>query len=311
MILNELSMENTEGTEDKFNEIMSNFLKVCHKISTEKNDHDFYCTQELFLVEFVPGYTIHHWLGSDKVPKREKDLFRKMTYKKQLLDKSHFWDSEFVVDRGNGRQESSVGCLAAYEAEGTVVSMQTDLLWEQEEIKGIYISAEEDDKEAFVGNCCFIEHVDHLERVEKEKAFRMVSSGAELWDKRESIFPHLVFCDCVQKQLAEARNSLHIKMIMKRLQILENYFQDFDGKFDKHKVGYGCREESETVKKNDKLRGMRVFKLPDKSEEFFSWHISFSGDFPGRIHFIPDTRELVGIIGYVGKHLPTKDHTTI
>jgi len=42
-----------------------------------------------------------------------------------------------------------------------------------------------------------------------------------------------------------------------------------------------------------------------------SWHISFSGDFPGRIHFIPDTRKLVGIIGYVGKHLSTKDHTTI
>lgn len=308
MILNELSLKNKGETKEKFNEIMSNFLKVYHKICMEKNDHDFYFTQELFLVEFVPGYTIYNWLDNEKVPKREKDLFRKMVYKKQLLDKTHFWYSEFVVDIGDGKQESGVGCLTAYESEEYVVSMQTDLLWEKEEIDGVYVSAEEDDREEVVRNCCFTEHVENLVKEEKEKITRMVSSGKELWEKRKSIYPHLVFCDCVQKQLEEARNSLHIKMIMKRLQILEDYFQNFDGKFDKHKVGYGCREESETVKKNDKLRGMRVFKLPDKREKFFSWHISFSVDYPGRIHFIPDAQERIGIIGYVGKHLPTKNY---
>lgn len=98
---------------------------------------------------------------------------------------------------------------------------------------------------------------------------------------------------------------------MKRLQVLEDYFQNYDGKFDKEKVGFGCREESESVKNNDRLRKMRTFELPDKSEQFFSWHISFSGNFPGRIHFLPDAEKKVGVIGYVGKHLPTKKHATI
>ncbi len=108
---------------------------------------------------------------------------------------------------------------------------------EKAEIRGKYVSAEEDDKEAVVRNCCFVEQVVSLAAEEKQQIFRMVSSGKELWDKRESIYPHLVFCDCVKKQLEEPRNLLHIKMIMKKLQILEDYFRDFGGKFEKDKVG--------------------------------------------------------------------------
>jgi hypothetical protein len=262
------------------------------------------------LQEFVPGYTIHGWLGNPKVPRKEKDLFRKMVNKGQLLEENHFLGSEFITEVSGGKSQNAIGCLAAYEWEGYVVSMRTDQLWEREEITGVYVSATDDDKAAVVRNCCFTEHVDQLAAKEKQRAFRMVSSGRELWEKRESIYPHLIFCDCVRKQLEESRNSLHIKTIMKRLQVLEDYFCDFNGKFDKDKLGFDCREESESVKKNKKLREMRVFTLPDDSEAFFSWHISFSGNYPGRIHFMPDAQRYVGIIGYVGKHLPTMNYPT-
>lgn len=311
MIINELSLLPVGNGQEEFDNIMSRFLSVCLMIRTKKSDNDFYCTQELFLKEFAPGYTIYGWLDNPNVSRKEKDLFRKMAYKRQLLDKSQFLGSEFLTETPNGSRQSAVGCLAAYEAEGYVVSLQTDPLWEQEEIRGIYVSAAEDDKKVSIRNCCVVKQVESLELEERQKIFRMVSSGKELWEKRESIYPHLIFCECVRKQLEEARNSLHIKTIMKRLQILEDYFRDFDGKFEKDKMGFGCREESESVKKNEKLRKMRVFELPDKREEFFSWHISFSGDFPGRIHFMPEAKECVGIVGYVGKHLPTSSHSTI
>lgn len=311
MILNELSVIPVENGQEEFDRIMSRFLGVCHKIKTAKKDLDFYYTQELFLKEFAPEYTIHNWLANPHVPKREKDLFRTMANKHQLLDKNHFWNSEYMVKMPDGKSVSAVGCLAAYEAESYVISMQTVPMWEQEEIIGTYISIEEDDRTVVVRNCCRPEHVDGIMTEERQKNFRMVSSGRELWEKRESIYPHLLFCDCVKKQLEEPRNSLHIKMIMLKLQVLEDYFIDYDGKFEKDKVGFRCREESESVKNNDTLRKMRVFELPDKSKAFFSWHISFPGNFPGRIHFLPDAKNGVGIIGYVGKHLPTKNHTTI
>lgn len=311
MILNELSVVPVKNGQKEFNNIMSQFLNVCHKIATDKNDSDFYCTQDLFLQEFAPGYTIYGWLNNSNVPKKEKDLFRKMANKKQLLDKSYFLGSEFKVELTNGKNVSAIGCLVAYETEKYVVSMQTDPMWEHKEIKEIYISVEEDDKKVIVRNCCLPEHVDCLVSEEKQKIFRMIFSGRELWEKRESIYPHLIFCACVKKQLEDARNPLHIKTIMKRLQILEDYFSDYDGKFEKDKLGFRCREESESVKSNDKLREMRTFELPDKRKEFFPWHISFSGDFPGRIHFLPEAKHCVGIIGYVGKHLPTKNFPTI
>lgn len=311
MILNELSIASVENGPKEFNGIMSRFLSVCHKITTDKKDSDFYCTQELFLEEFAPGYTIYSWLNNPEVPRKEKDLFRRMVNKRQLLDKNEFLGSEFMTELPNGKSVSAIGCLFAYEMENYVVSLQTFSLWKQEEIRGIYISAEEADKEAVVRNCCLPEHVDSLVSEEKQKVFRMVSSSRELWEKRESIYPHLIFCECVKKQLEEARNSLHIKTIMKRLQVLEDYFKNYDGKFEKDKVGFRCREESESVKNNGSLRKMRIFELPDKRQAFFSWHISFSGDFPGRIHFLPDAEKKAGIIGYVGKHLPTKNHTTI
>ena len=311
MIINEISVMSVENGQEEFDSIMSDFLSVCHKIATVKKDLDFFCTQELYLEEVAPGYTLYSWLDNPKVPKREKDLFRRFISKRQLLDKNQFLTSEFIIELPNGMSANAVGCLAAYETEGYVVSIRTAPIWEQEEIKGSYISIEEDDRAAVVRNCSLPEHVDNLVTEERQKNFRMVSSAKELWEKRESIYQHLLFCDCVFEQLLEARNLLHIKMIMKKLQILEDYFKDYNGKFEKDKVGFGCREESESVKNNGKLRNMRVFELPDKSKAFFSWHISFPGNYPGRIHFLPDAKKGVGIIGYVGKHLPTKNYPTI
>lgn len=166
-----------------------------------------------------------------------------------------------------------------------------------------------DEKISAVG--CLEEHLYSLVEKEKSRVRLVVSSGRELWEKREILYPHLRFCDDVQGQLEEARLALHIQMIMKRLQVLEDYFQKFDGRFDKNEVGYGCRGESETVEKNDELRRLRVFRTPYGKEEFFGWHISFAGNFPGRIHFIPDVEHRLGIVGYIGKHLPTGRFSTI
>ena len=122
------------------------------------------------------------------------------------------------------------------------------------------------------------------------------------------------FCDEVKEQLQNVKIKAHIRNIMKRIQILEDYFSVFDGKFDKNKVGGDCRDESPSVKKNPELRSYRKFKLPNNcgiKSEYFYWHIDFQGDYPGRIHFLPDSKNKKGIIGYIGKHLPTKKFQTI
>ena len=110
MILNELSVMPVKNGKEEFDSIMSCFLSVCHKIITVKKDSDFYYTQELFLDEFAPGYTIYSWLANPQVPKREKDLFRRMANKHQLLDKSHYWSSEYSTNAEWKRKCSRLSC---------------------------------------------------------------------------------------------------------------------------------------------------------------------------------------------------------
>lgn len=314
MILNELSMECEGKTLSEVDDIISKFLQVCHEISAKRDDREFYYTMDFLGRKLVEGYGIYDWLKNDEVSRDEKTYLRSMINRKQIIEKTQYSGSEVVVDV-NGEGKSAVGCLAAYEAEECVVSMATNSCWDTNAITAQYISLSEEpeliEKEIEVGNCSCLEHVECLVREEREREVRMVSSGAELWEKRGSIYPHLVFCDSVRKQLLSVNNYLQIKMIKKRLGILEKYFATYEGEFKKEDVGHGCREESESVASNKELRGMRTFTSPYGEEEFFSWHISFAGDFPGRIHFLPDAEHKIGIIGYVGKHLPTSRYSTI
>lgn len=311
MILNELSIRGNNMNREDINRAISQLLKVCQKLFHEKDDRDFYYTAELLTKDLISGYTIHDWLQDSEVSQQEKAFFRTIINRKQLIKEMDFPGSELIIEVNNGKKISAVGCLAAYELESYVVSMNTSLLWQSEEIVGTYVTLEQDDKQVSIENCCFEEQMYSLEEKEKNRVKLMVSSGKELWEKRKMLYPHLCFCDNVQEQLEEARISLHIQMIMKRLQVLEDYFKEFDGRFDKNKVGYGCRGESETVEKSEELRRLRVFRTPYGKEEFFGWHISFAGNFPGRIHFIPDAEHGLGIVGYIGKHLPTGKFSTI
>lgn len=311
MILNELSIRGNDMSCEEIKHVISQWLKVCQRLFHEKDDRDFYYTAELLTKELISGYTIHDWLHDSKVSQQEKAFFRTIINRKQLIKEMDFPGSELIVETDEGERVNAVGCLAAYESESYVISMNTSELWQAEEIAGTYVTLEQDDEHVAIENCCFEEQLYSLKEKEKSRIKLMISSGKELWEKRELLYPHLCFCDSVQQQLREARNSLHIQMIMKRLQILEDYFKDFDGRFDKYDVGYGCRGESETVEKSDDLRRLRVFRTPYGKEEFFSWHISFAGNFPGRIHFIPDTEHRLGIVGYIGKHLPTGKFSTI
>ena len=253
MILNELSMQGNNMNREDINHAVSQMVKVCQKLFHEKGDRDFYYTAELMTKEFASGYTVHDWLKNPEVSQQERAFFRTIINRKQVIDAMDFPGSELIVEAGNGEKVSAVGCLAAYESESYVVSMNTSALWQAEEIAGTYVTLEKDDKQISVGNCCFEKQISLLAEKETNKVRMLVSSGKELWDKREILYPHLRFCDNVQKQLEEARISLHIRIIMKRLQILEDYFKDFDGRFDKNAVGYGCRGESETVEKSDDL----------------------------------------------------------
>ena len=310
MILNEISLKTINASKTVIKDQISQFLDVCHELFQQKKEKEFYYTKELVSEPLVEDYSIHEWLSDSTVPRNEKSYFRSLLNRGILLEELQFLESGLYINL-KGESVSSIGCLAAYEWGALVISLSSDELWMKEYIKGNYITIEDEECEVCIRNCSTKNHVNEfvLERRQEEKM--QISSGKEVWDKREELFPHLVFCESVRKQLEEVKVGIHIRAILERIQILEDYFATYEGVFIKEKVGYGCRYESESVQNDEKLKNQRKFKTPYGSEEYFYWHISFPGDYPGRIHFIPDVEHNVGIIGYVGKHLPTKKFGTI
>ncbi|MDE5777080.1 MAG: hypothetical protein K2I10_01010 [Lachnospiraceae bacterium] len=310
MILNEIST-NMHGCDiEDVKKQLSNFLHVCHELFDQNGDKSFYYADSMMVEPLTEDYTIHDWLKDANVPKKEKDFWRRLINSGAGLHKSDFLQSEVILNIDNN-PVSSIGCLAAYESNSYVISFSSREIWKANKIEGKYITLQGEDLDIYITNVSDISHVNKMHKEEKMRTKLHISSGKELWEKRRELFPHLVFCDSVRKQLDEARVSLQIQSIMKRIQILEDYFEIYDGNFQKEKVGYGCRYESESVQNDEYLKNLRKFKTPYGKEEYFYWHISFPGNYPGRIHFIPDEKQMVGIIGYIGKHLPTKKHSTI
>ena len=134
-----------------------------------------------------------------------------------------------------------------------------------------------------------------------------ITSGQDLWEKREKLYPNLIFCENVKDNLYQDSEKYHIMNVMTRLNRLQQYFSAYDGRYEPKKLGMNARTESDTVKKEPSLKNLRLFRKPDGSEEFFFNHIGFSGKYSGgRIYFLPDDANKKCFIGYIGRHLPTK-----
>lgn len=311
MIFNEISLKQ-QVPECQIKDQFSGFLRICQELKHKNNDNDFYYTDELMTEKISGEYTVHDWLKDQSVPQKEKQFFRTLIQGGHRIPIDDLLESELIVEIENEQTVSAKGGLMAFEWDSYIVSFLSSEIWKNEWMEGKYFSLNDEEAEVVkVRNCGILEHVGKIVESEKRKQQLIISSGSELWEKRKQLYPHLVFCESVKKQLEEARVSIQIQTIMKRIQILEDYFATYDGEFDKSKVGYGCRNESETVKNDRDLKECRKFLTPFGKEDFFYWHISFAGNYPGRIHFLPDAEHKVGIIGYIGKHLPTKKYSTI
>ena len=130
---------------------------------------------------------------------------------------------------------------------------------------------------------------------------RAGSTPATLWEKREEIFPNLVFGPGVEANLKEYASLF---------QTIVGKLVDLDRSAGEWKVEGGpappwkttVTPESESLMANPELSQARVFLSSHGTRETFEWHARFGSS--GRIHlrFDPQSREVE--IGYIGPHLP-------
>ena len=160
-----------------------------------------------------------------------------------------------------------------------------------------------------IDNISTITQERNIVNFQREKMLEGISSGQDLWEAREKLYPNLILCDNVKDQLYQDSEKFHILAVMKRLQCLQNYFSQYHEIYNPNELGFDARTESESVKNNPKLKNDRKFRLPDGTEVYFFDHISFTGKYTGgRIYFLPDCKNQRCHIGYIGQHLPTQKY---
>jgi hypothetical protein len=130
-----------------------------------------------------------------------------------------------------------------------------------------------------------------------------VVSGLELWNRKDELFPSLIFCEAVSDQLQSlgAENPI-LQLVKNRLSELEDYCKGWtDEAFEPNNLR-NVSPESQVTLQNPKYSKERTFLCPDGKRRVFSWHVKLS--FGWRIYFFPNEQKKM-IVGYVGCHLRT------
>jgi len=314
IVLNELSaLQNNDRTISVYEAraIIDRFVEILHALMAGKHIKSIIATDDIYAFYIIPDYGIQEWLRDKNVPKKSKDFVRSVYANRcERINKENYALSEFMVHVGE-RRLSGIGCLVAFELCGKVISFLTHQAWSEYIINGIHtVLGPETDNEVYtetqLENISELNHIARIQIEIIEIAFQNISSGQDLWDNKNLLFPNLEFCDSVKDQLIEDSQRFHIQQILIRLQRMNLYFGDDDMDYNPQKLGYKARTESETVQQDPELKKERLFRMPDGTSKYFFDHLGFTGKYCGRIHFWPDKANKRCYIGYIGKHLKTK-----
>lgn len=313
---NELSVHkkiNNCTEEDIARDIINEFVRILIRLKKYKDFCGLIATEEIHTIQVSSSYNIHNWLNDPLVERDYKTFFRTFYSQRcSYIDYRDYSLNEFLIEIGNYKL-NGIGCLVASEMNESVISINSHELWLNETIEGTLSTIDNNTsdiiyKKMQISNISKEINLVNLEQKLKDENFTMISSGQDLWEKRKVLFPNLVFCESVKDQLYKDPQRFHIIQIAKKLLRMQQYFLGYDGKYNPKELGLDARTESETVKTDPQLKNLRLFKKPDGGEEYFYDHIGFTGNYCGRIHFMPDNINKKCYIGYIGKHLPTKNY---
>ncbi|KJR40046.1 hypothetical protein MCHI_004052 [Candidatus Magnetoovum chiemensis] len=306
---NELSIQQaTHSATAK--EWMSSLIQVYKKAKEENGFNSLKTSKQIFDENLAPNYTIRQWLNDRSVNRDEQSLFRQIATKSPYIDEmldSGIKDEDGLVEfRYNAKTAKGLGAASLFSS--LSISFDNDNEWDKTEIpiiKYSVTSEETIEKKLIVKHVSksthFKEHTQWIK--DKTSAYiHDIQNGKELWLKKGDIFPHLLFCENVKKQIDGLnKNQPQFIQIKERLSELEMYCADWKSSvFDSKAMPTKTTPESETRinELGDKLK----FQCPNGEKKLFSWHLRYTPG-KGRVHICPDDKNRIIYIGYIGEKI--------
>lgn len=328
VFLNELSFCAQANSNQESRRILREMKGVIDNLSPIIGNDEIHVSRKLWEKEIEYSLKLNDCINKLLRRKKERDLLaflrqkmNKGPYVERLLDEEVGYHECYLFDSREEVTGTSVAGATAFK--GILVSLQNAPSYSGEKVHVLYMEGEEeisfDEKE-----------VDNQLDPERAKIFTRnfienqdIKSFEELWRKRDTLFPHLKFCNSVEKNLKklESRSSLFVlNAIRRHLKCMEKYQWRLEK--SRHRVSankkktpdyrkMGIETSIESGSTINKYGHTREFICPDGKTRLFTWHSKLKGHKNIRIHFYPPDDEVQDfLIGYVGKKLPTVDYPT-
>lgn len=315
LILNDLSYDkNITNIFNKYEikEYIKTFVELLSLLQRERVisvKGDIESLQNILSIDFGCNYNFQKWLNdpSEDITNEHKMILKRIIEKYNIVVNEDT-NSNFYCKISENEYKSEI-LHKAIEGECNALSFKTIDFFSRDSIQGTHFFLDEEQnqlrvEDKIISNICDNSKITFLREECKKDKYSNIASGYDFWDNKETLFPNLLFCENVKEQIYKDPGMEHINAIIKRLEILNAYYIGHDI-FDIKTLGFNARSESDSVKNNEKLKKLRNFKKPDGSYSYFYNHISFTGIFTGRIHFLEDNNLKKIYIGYIGVHLPT------
>ena len=304
LFFNELSIQQASHP-DIAKQWMCDLMSV-YKSATEKGFKRLRTIQNISGEFLAPNYSFSHWLNDQSVDQVIRLLFRTQALNSPFI--------EDILDKksGNGNKVSEFeyddkiakGLGAAFLLDSLAVSFDNSSEWDRTSvlIHAVCFADEKPDvseTDGVVRHCSKTTHLEFWEKWTETANKPPIPDGKILWLKRKSLFPHLIFCEDVRKQISHLHeNHAEFVQIKKRLFELEAYGSVWKtGSFDPENIPSKVTPESSS--RLEKHRDKLTLLCPDSRLRLFSWHSRYTPG-AGRIHFDPDEDERKIHVGHIG-----------
>ena len=314
IVLNDLSFTGTLPETETRHSVMTKLTRAITEIRKHVSNPSLRVPENFLTLDIHAGYTFQDWKNDQSVDQEEKRrVFRLSTMSPIWSNPStpkttdQFWESEFTYN-----EKRAIGLGYSYLDESIALSILSSPHWDTHSIriKYQYINEtfETEDDYVNVNHCSQAHHVKALSQWISSNLQMSVLDGKDAVTRKSELFPNLVFCQGAENTLESlGHGNVLLEPVIKRLALLELYCKSWNaGPFSGSDIPMKISGESEATMR--KYSAERTFVCPDGMTRTFELHARLT-PLSWRVHFfpIPENREI--IIGYIGSHLRTANHS--
>lgn len=302
IVLNELSCSNP-APRDRADEAMIALVDLLRTLKQWRSDVTLITQVALKSIELAEGYYVQEWIGAAAA---NRDRWRMIM---AIRNRAPFRSAipEDFRDEVEYRHDGGIaeGIGTAHLIDGLAISLRLSPAWDEPWLTVERSILEEDDSGAIalrsesveVRHAAATEHASQHEKWVHEAGLDGLTSGSDIWENRDSIFPHLTFLPRVEAELRNLRVDWVRPVTGQLLKVEEAVAEWHDGQ-----AAMPAWKTKVTGEFEARQRAFCEFVDLDGVVRVFELHARMTPG-PGRLHFRLVSEDRTARVAYIGRKL--------